>query len=143
MCIGVGNHAGCSDGPNTKRTNSLGREFLDAAKDPATVREADADGGPTARLLEALQAIREGEGETIAPADLLEALRARPGWDWLKSTRRLAGLLNPLGFVRQQLRVGDRVAGATSSRLASSPIFEPGTAGPSTPVRSRATPVHP
>src|SRR2546426_12569284 len=108
MCIGVGNHAGCSDGPNTKRTNSLGREFLDAAKDPATVREADADGGPTARLLEALQAIREREGETIAPADLLEALRARPGWDWLKSTRRLAGLLNPLGVVRQQVRAGDR-----------------------------------
>ena len=25
MCIGVGNHAGCSDGPNTKRTNSLGQ----------------------------------------------------------------------------------------------------------------------
>src|SRR5436309_15338916 len=28
------------------------------------------------------EAIREREGETIAPADLLEALRARPGWDW-------------------------------------------------------------
>lgn len=36
------------------------------------------------------------------------ALRARPGWDWLKSTRRLAGLLNPLGIVRQQVRAGDR-----------------------------------
>ena len=26
------------------------------------------------------------------------------GWDWVKSTRRLAGLLNPLGIVRQQVR---------------------------------------
>src|SRR5207249_4995544 len=84
------------------------REILDAAKDLATVREADADGGPTAGLLEALQEIREREGETIAPADLLEALRARPGWDWLKSTRRLAGLLNPLGIVRQQVRTDGR-----------------------------------
>jgi hypothetical protein len=39
---------------------------------------------------------------------VLEALRARPGWEWLKSPRRLAGLLNPLGIVRQQVRVGDR-----------------------------------
>ena len=52
--------------------------------------------------------IREREGEALAPADLLEALRAWPGWDWVKSTRRLAGLLNPLGIVRQQVREGDR-----------------------------------
>ena len=45
----------------------------------------------------------------VAKADWnLDALRARPGWDWLKSTRRLAGLLNPLGIVRQQVRAGDR-----------------------------------
>ena len=78
------------------------REILDAAKDLATLREADADSGPTARLVEALQAIREREGETIAPADLLEALRARPGWDWVKSPRRMAGLMNPLGIGRRQ-----------------------------------------
>lgn len=47
-------------------------------------------------------------GETPAPGELLEALRARPGFDWLKSTRRLASLLNPLGIVRQQVRTGDR-----------------------------------
>jgi hypothetical protein len=29
-------------------------------------------------------------GDILAAAKLLEALRARPGWDWLKSTRRLA-----------------------------------------------------
>jgi len=55
------------------------REILEAAKDLAAVRAADADSGPTARLLEALHAIREREGETIAPADLLEALTRRGG----------------------------------------------------------------
>src|SRR5262249_1095007 len=84
------------------------REVLDAARHLANVRQPDADSGPTARLPEGMHGIREREGETIAPADLLEALRARPGWDWVKSTRRLAGLLNPLGIVRQQLRDGSR-----------------------------------
>jgi len=84
------------------------REILDAARDIGSQREADAEAGTTARLLEALEAIRMELGETPAPADLLEALRARPVWDWLKSTRRLAGLLNPLGIVRQQIRAGDR-----------------------------------
>jgi hypothetical protein len=71
------------------------------------VRGADADDGPTPRLLEALEAIRQAEGESLAPADLLAALRRHPGWDWVKSTRRLAGLLNPLGIVRQQVRGDD------------------------------------
>jgi hypothetical protein len=41
---------------------------------------------------------------------VLAARRARSGWEWpLKSTRRLAGLLNPLGIVRRQVREpGDR-----------------------------------
>ncbi len=73
------------------------RDILDTARDIGSEREADAESGTTARLLEALEAIRTELGETPAPAELLEALRARPGWDWLKSTRRLASLLNPLG----------------------------------------------
>lgn len=84
------------------------RQILDVARDIGSQREADAEAGTTARLLEALEAIRVEFGETPAPAELLEALRTRPGWDWLKSTRRLAGLLNPLGIVRQQVRAGDR-----------------------------------
>jgi len=44
------------------------------------------------------------KADTIAPTDLIEALRARPGRDWLKSARRLAGRLNPLGIMRQQIR---------------------------------------
>jgi len=84
------------------------REILDAARDIGSQREADAEAGTTARLLEALEAIRAEIGEEPTPAQLLEALRARPGWDWLKSTRRLAGLLNPLGIIRQQVRDGGR-----------------------------------
>jgi hypothetical protein len=47
--------------------------------------DADAEAGTAARLLEALRVIREREGEALTPTDLLEALRARPGWDWVKA----------------------------------------------------------
>ena len=83
------------------------RQLLDLARDLGTARDADAEAGTTARLLEALEAIRAELGEAPTPAEVLEALRARQGWDWLKSTRRLAGLL-PLGIVRQQVRDGAR-----------------------------------
>jgi hypothetical protein len=78
------------------------RQLLDLARDLGTARDADAEAGNTARLLEALEAFRAELGETPAPTELLAAFRARPGWDWLKSTRRLAGLLNPLGIARRQ-----------------------------------------
>jgi hypothetical protein len=84
------------------------RELLDVARELSAVREADADTGTTARLVEALDTIRAGSGETITPAELLAALQARSGWDWLKSGRRLAGLLNPLGITRRQLWNGGR-----------------------------------
>src|SRR2546425_6704425 len=71
------------------------RELLELARDLGTARDADSEAGTTARLLEALDTIRSGLGETPAPTELLEALRARPGWDWLKSTRRLAGPAEP------------------------------------------------
>jgi Domain of unknown function (DUF3854)/Protein of unknown function (DUF3631) len=80
-----------------------GRQILDAARAAGAQREADAEGGTTSRLLDALETIRASLGDTAAPAELLAALRARPGWDWLKSTKRLAGLLNPLGIARRQV----------------------------------------
>ena len=43
------------------------REFLDAAKELAAMREADADSGPTASLPEALQAIREQKATRSRP----------------------------------------------------------------------------
>ena len=67
----------------------------------------DAEAGTTARQIEALETVRSELGEAPAPTDLLEALRARPGSDWLKSWR-LAGLLNPLEIVQRQVRGGGR-----------------------------------
>jgi hypothetical protein len=93
---------------DSEDTGDRSRDIIEAAKALAAVRDADAETGTAARLVEALHAIRERKGESVAPADLLEALRARPGWDWVKSTRRLAGLLGPLGIVRQQVREGGR-----------------------------------
>ena len=84
------------------------RQILDVARELGTARDADAEGGTTARLLQALGEIRAESGEAPAPAELLAALRARAGWEWVKSTRRLAGLLNPLGIGRRQVRDGAR-----------------------------------
>lgn len=84
------------------------REVLDVARELGSVRDADTEAGTTARLLDALDAIRMASDDILAPADLLKALRERPGWEWVKTTRRLAGLLNPLGLVRQQIRDGGR-----------------------------------
>ena len=86
---------------DSEDTGNRSQDILDAARDLAAVRDADAEAGTAARLLEALRVISEREGEALTPTDLLEALRARPGWDWVKSPRRLAGLLNPLGIVRR------------------------------------------
>lgn len=82
--------------------------LLALARELAGLRDADAESGPTVRLVEALDAIRVEMGEELASADLLAALRGRPGWDWVKSPRRLASLLNPLGLVRTQRRDGGR-----------------------------------
>ena len=83
-----------------------GQAILDTAKEQAAAREADAESGRTAGLVQTLLSIREERGETLTPADLLAALRAHPGWDWVKHPRRLAGLLGPLGLVRHQRREG-------------------------------------
>lgn len=90
-----------SEGDRTVRLLSL-------ARDLAGVREADHEAGTTARLLEALEKIRDEVGEVLMPTKLVHALKACPGWAWLKRTRRLAGLLNPLGLFRQQRREGER-----------------------------------
>jgi hypothetical protein len=93
---------------DAEAAGSRTRELLDLARDLGTARDADAEAGTTARLLEALRRVQEELGETPTPTELLEALRTRPGWDWLKSARRLAGLLNPLGIARRQLWNGGR-----------------------------------
>ncbi|MBI3988861.1 MAG: DUF3631 domain-containing protein, partial [candidate division NC10 bacterium] len=66
------------------------------ARDLAGVR--DEGDTVTARLVEGLGSLVEAEGrETFTPSDLLKFLQAK-GFEWVKSTRSLAGLLNPLGL---------------------------------------------
>lgn len=53
----------------------------------------------TVKLIEALEAIVETEGRDVfTPSELLELLRAH-NLEWVKSSKALAGLLNPLGLV--------------------------------------------
>jgi len=60
----------------------------------------------TARLVEALEAIVEEEQrESFTPTELLKFIKAREGFDWLRSTRALAGLLNPLGLMAQHDKI--------------------------------------
>jgi hypothetical protein len=85
------------------------RVLLDLARETGGLRDADQADGQTGRLVEALMAIRAEHGEALAPEALRAALAVLPGFDWVTNPRRLAGLLNPLGFVRERHREGTRL----------------------------------
>lgn len=78
-------------------------EVLAAARALGALRDADAEGGSTAVLLDALEAVRTRIGPTASPAELLVALRGRPSWERLHSVRALAMALN-------RIRWGSRAA---------------------------------
>ena len=80
--------------------------LLAVARKLGEFRDADQDDGQTVRLVEALKVIRDTRCEVLVPDALRTALAERPGWEWVKNNRRLAGLLNPLGLVRKQERDG-------------------------------------
>jgi hypothetical protein len=81
--------------------------ILRTARELSDAREADDEGGSTARLVTALQKVAEDVGTAVTPTRLLEALQER-GYGWLKSTRGLAGLMAPLGLVARAGREGER-----------------------------------
>lgn len=81
------------------------RTLLAVARNVGAGRDAGDSDSNTARLVAALQSIREGHGERVRPADLLEALRGA-GWEWLKSTKGVAAMLAPLGLVTRTVRDG-------------------------------------
>ncbi len=83
-------------------------DILASARELSRLRDADAEGGQAAQTIEALDAIRAEHGEQLAPAELLRAFQTRRGWQWLTGTRRLAGLMNPLGLWRRQVSDGRR-----------------------------------
>lgn len=85
--------------------HSRAEEVLAIAQQLAESRTADAESSSTLKLIDALRAISESEGENIAPPRLAEALRER-GFEWVKSTKALANQLNPLGLYRRRVRKG-------------------------------------
>jgi hypothetical protein len=81
--------------------------LLRAARELSDARDAADEGGSTARLIAALQKAATEIGVWITPTRLLEGLQAH-GYAWVKSTRRLAGLLAPLGLVARPGRENGR-----------------------------------
>jgi hypothetical protein len=74
----------------------------------ANARAATAAEGDAAALVGALGEIRQAEGrDEFTPSELLALLQARSGFEWVKNTKALAGLMHPLGFVsRSHKRAG-------------------------------------
>ncbi len=93
---------------DTEAGGDRAERLLRAARELSEARDADDEGGSTARLITALQRISTEAGTALTPAELLEALQAR-GFSWLKSSRGLAGLMAPLGLVAKRGREGPRV----------------------------------
>ena len=80
------------------------KKLTGLARDLSGVRD---EGDTTlVRLIEALWEIRDGEGrETFTPTALLKLLKAQDGFDWLRSPRTLASLLNPLGILARSNKI--------------------------------------
>jgi hypothetical protein len=81
--------------------------ILEAARALSDAREADDEAGAAARLITALQKVAAEVGIAATPTRLLETLQPN-GYAWVKSTRRLAGLLAPLGLVARPGRENGR-----------------------------------
>jgi hypothetical protein len=81
--------------------------ILQAARTLSDARDADDEAGSAARLITALQKVAAEVGTVAPPTRLLEALQVN-GYAWVKSARRLAGLLAPLGLVARPGRENGR-----------------------------------
>ncbi len=85
-------------------TADFAKTLAALARDFSGVR--DEGDTTTARLVEALQAIVEEEQrEVFTPTELLKFINAKGGSDWLRSTKALAGLLNPLGLMARHDKI--------------------------------------
>ncbi len=94
---------------------SLASTLVALAHDLSGVR--DEGDTTTVKLLEALTNLVETEGrESFTPSDLLKRLQDQ-GFEWLKTTKALAGLLNPLGIVSGKKRDGVKIIRAYALRL--------------------------
>jgi len=79
------------------------KELLGLARAMSEVRDAGVEDEIPWRLIQALQKIRNDRQDILTPGELLTALRDE-GFDWIRSTKHLAGLLNPLGLVSHTVR---------------------------------------
>lgn len=82
-------------------------KILRAAREVSDARDADDEAGSAARLIAALQNAASIVGTAVTPTRLLEAFQEN-GYAWVKSTRRLAGLLAPLGLIARPGREDGR-----------------------------------
>jgi len=87
-----------------------GRQITDSLVAQA-VSMADIKGqveaGDVAEIVRVLEKVLNGQEEIrITPTDLLLRFRLDSAFEWVKSTRRLAGLLSPLGLVSGTLVFG-------------------------------------
>jgi len=81
--------------------------LLVAAGAHREIREgAEEDSGPIVARLKVLAELCHGQPWEGAPALLLDAVSLKPGFDYVKSTKALASVLNPLGFFNRQVRRG-------------------------------------
>ena len=100
--LALGLAADTEDGATRSQT------LLDLAKSVGELRDADQGEGFTARLTTALAAIHQSRPRptrSSSPRTISwRTLQGQPGFEWVKTTRRLAGLLNPLGLFRTQVR---------------------------------------
>ncbi len=85
-----------AEGQEAGEQVNFAKTLMAVARDLSGVR--DEGDTTTARLIEALETIVEGE-KTFTPSELLKLLKAKEGFEWLRSTTALARLLNPLGLV--------------------------------------------
>src|SRR5262249_21170684 len=92
---------------DSEHPGNRSERVLGAARALSDARDADDEAGSAARLITALQTVADHVGAAVTPTRLLEALQAN-GYASVKSTRRLAGLLAPLGLVARPGRENGR-----------------------------------
>jgi Domain of unknown function (DUF3854) len=75
--------------------------LFDALRGAAQLRDADADDGPTIKLVSTLEEIADKQDLKMTPAELVIAIQAK-GFPWVKSTKALASLMNRIDFFRSR-----------------------------------------
>jgi hypothetical protein len=93
-------------------------EIASLARDLSVVR-AEIDTANVTDIIDVLEETLEGKEKVrIAPTTLLDKFKLRPEFEWVKSAKRLANLLAPLGLVASSQRDLDPMNGKRGRRYA-------------------------